>query len=180
MTAPISNSCILNSRSRSGIEMTQSPHMIGVLMRGRPRKAVLVRHRAAAILVTFMLGTTSWGQDLSTLYQPSRFVPPEVILIPVSFNSKTEANRWRLVYRNGLHGAHAPTLLTETRIVPSGAITWRITRTHNAPCVERTGSACPDMLQILSVPDGYIAVPDRVWVEEGDGVQVLIIPNQIG
>lgn len=62
----------------------------------------------------------------------------------------------------------------------NAVISWEIIRTRNNACVEETGSACPDMLRILSVPEGYMAVPESAWVDEGSGLEILIVPNGIG
>lgn len=140
-----------------------------------------------SILIT--MGTPSFAQDELKLYLEPRFIPPEAVLIPIQSDGHSESRRWRLSYHNRLTGSETPDSLIETRVVllnndngrPSfGIVSWKIVRTRNDQCVQATGSSCPDMIHVLTVPEGYLAIPDDAWVDEGDTLQILIVPNRIG
>lgn len=145
--------------------------------------------RVVACLLLAAVGGPSTAQDVSTAFLAPRFVAPEAILIPIGSPQQPTALSWRLAYHNGLRGPDAPDVLVEKRDVlvrgddgrpATGVISWKIIRTRNDTCLAATGSACPDMLQIMSLPKGYMAVPESVWVEEGDGFQIHIVPNGVG
>lgn len=135
------------------------------------------------------IGTPSFAQDELKMYLEPRFTPPEALLIPVHSEGQAGSRKWRLSYHNGLTSSDTPDTMIETRVVPLntddgrpsfGIISWKIIRTRNDLCVQTTGSSCPDMIQVLTVPEGYLAIPDGASVNEGDTFQILIVANRIG
>ena len=52
-------------------------------------------------------------------------------------------------------------------------ITWEITHTPNSGCGEN--EKCPDIIHVLDWPEGYIAIPERTEVDEGQTMRILIV-----
>ncbi len=118
-----------------------------------------------ASLIVFL--TPAAAQD----FAPTRSVLPEVMLI-----RSLQQTGWVLSYTNQLSSAGSPDAEVQTRELPEGIVSWRISRSRNNGCLP---SPCPDSLQILSVPDGYIAVPQAAEVDEEKNVTILIVPNNL-
>lgn len=111
---------------------------------------------------------------------------PEVVLVPIRKGSvRNQTGGWVLIYRNFVRDAEATRLDVRSRRVGlpglshEGVITWEITHTLNAKCIDVEGG-CPDQIRVLSVPEGYMAVPESAQVEEREGLRILIIPIVIG
>lgn len=112
---------------------------------------------------------------------------PEAILLPLKHEGKLAAGGgWVLSYRNGLTGTDQPEREAQSRYVThsdrantptTSLISWEITRTPNNLCPE---AACPDMIRIIAVPDGFIAIPESAWIEEGETLRTYIVPAGIG
>lgn len=113
---------------------------------------------------------------------------PEILFLPIS-GQLDEAVGWRISYRNGYSGADAPVRVINSRAIvylnqdgkkATASVTWQIERTTNSACIPVTGHLCPDMIKILSVPPGYIAVPESAVVKEGSAIEIHIVPNVFG
>ena len=115
---------------------------------------------------------------------------PESILIPLSHNGQKMPNGgWILSYRNGLQGPEAPDREVQIREVTFGdgalasissEISWEILRIRNDECVEDGEDPCPDRIRVLSVPEGFMAVPEDIWIGEGRSIRIFIVPEGIG
>ena len=115
---------------------------------------------------------------------------PESILVPLSYSGEKMPNGgWILSYRNGLQGPEAPDREVQIREVTFGdggqnsitsEISWEILRTRNDACADDEGATCPDRLRVLTIPEGFMAVPASVWVDEGRAVRIFIVPVGIG
>ena len=112
---------------------------------------------------------------------------PESIIIPIQ-NARTQkgSDGWVLVYRNLVRSAQTPNtdLRFQSVKVPGtlrdGVIKWEILHTENEECLETVEVGCPDLIRILSVPEGYIAIPESAQVNERDGLRIFIVPLLIG
>jgi hypothetical protein len=143
----------------------------------------------ASILIV-AIPAKPFGQELPSQFAGPRFAPPETMLVPMNSSAQsTSPSGWQLLYKNGLHGPEDPVLVTETRTVTlgvtngrttTGLISWQIFRTRNDTCAGATTRQCPDRFQVLSVPEGFIALPESAWVEEGEGLRVFIVPAGFG
>lgn len=95
-------------------------------------------------------------------------------------------NGWILKYHNRM------TQVTESLedvpiVLPDGTpfkLTWTIISTPNFPCSnmekeERrlAPEMCADTLTVNELPEGYIAIPQSVTVNEGGNAEILIIPG---
>lgn len=66
---------------------------------------------------------------------------------------------------------------TETSFMLSDGgidVTVNIVHTADGSCGR---PSCPDNLLVLSVTEGFVAVPTEVTVEEGTGATILIVPE---
>ncbi len=153
--------------------------------KGTPTSRTFVKVCVVLCQVICLAGPPSHAQQTATSFLPVRYAPPDVILVPLP----EPQLGWRLTYRNRLQGADAADTETETRTIRvrgtddthvASTISWRLTRTPNAECLAETGTPCPDKLEILTVPDGFAAFPKSMWVREGAGMEVFIVPNGIG
>jgi hypothetical protein len=124
------------------------------------------------------------AQD-SQLVLRSHVTIPEVLLIAIRPDSTSQNVGWILSYRNALSAPDTPASETGTRVVevigPDGQsvtarLVWHITRTRNDACLPLDGHACPDILRVLSVPEGFAAFPERAEVAEGGTVRLYIVP----
>lgn len=130
------------------------------------------------------------AQDHLHDFAAPAFELPETILVPIRFEGAIAPQAgWVLTYRNDLRGAKTPDREIEARRVRSpgpdsdsidGLISWEIVRTRNDSCSSRTNGPCPDTIRVLSVPDGFIAVPEALSVEEGAVLKIHIVPAGIG
>jgi len=159
-----------------------------VALKGTISGASKRRWQSSAMLVLAFFATPATAQEGVTFWQP-RYEAPEAILLPLNPGSDGAVQSWRLSYRNGLRGSSSPDTDIETRIVEirtaEGAfaralISWRIERTHNDNCVSVLGSGCPDKIRILTWPEGYGAFPESASVEEGQSLEIYIVPNGVG
>ncbi len=62
----------------------------------------------------------------------------------------------------------------------NASISWEIVRTRNDICIQADSGPCPDRIRVLSVPDGFQAVPSSGWVDEGMIISIHIVPALIG
>ena len=100
-----------------------------------------------------------------------RRVLPEVMVLPAA------GEGWVLSYRNGLSGAERPDREVGRReVAPGEWIVWEIARTANDACAP----ACPDLIRVLSVPEGFAAWPVGAEVPEGAGLTIVIRPPLLG
>ena len=115
---------------------------------------------------------------------------PEAILIPMKVDGKPMANGgWILTFRNGFRGPDAADREIQVRRVTyddhleeqvTASVSWEIVRTRNNLCTGQATYPCPDRLRVLAVPEGFVAVPESIWVEEGTSTMIRIIPAGIG
>ena len=108
---------------------------------------------------------------------------PAVVIIPIRQDSQPfTGGGWILVYRNLERPAQTPSVGHHSQSVylpgmlAEGLITWEITHTQNEKCSSSTGGPCPDLIYILSVPDGFVAVPESAQVDERDGLRIFVVP----
>ena len=146
---------------------------------------------ALATMALLLLVGVSWAQevpelDLSTPSGRLSTGIPAAILIPIRNESLPNSNGgWVLVYRNLVRGAQTPNADIHSRSVDvpgsmkEAVITWEITHTVNNKCTDAV-EGCPDQIRVLSVPEGYVAVPQSAQVNEREGLRVLIIPIVVG
>lgn len=144
---------------------------------------------AAWILSQSLAGPASaQGNDVTVgIPIPSHF--PEAILVPIrSSIDPGGTGGWILTFRNQLSGPDTPDREVETRTITTAGtggapvvavIAWAITRTRNDRCAQQTGKGCPDTIEILSVPAGFIAVPKSATVEEQAVQRIFIVPEGI-
>lgn len=112
---------------------------------------------------------------------------PQVMLLP--FPGRDGAfgpTGWVLIYRNTLSTHDTSATETGTRTIelagPAGmpqiaTITWQIAHTANNRCAAPGHTGCPDTLRILSVPEGFVAVPRSAIVQEHAVQRVFIVPE---
>ncbi len=149
------------------------------------------KHLMAVACGAFMV-TASAGssQQAKTPYEGKHEGFPEVMLAPMKVNGSpaTEAG-WILFYRNTLAGPKVPDVEIQKRNVTharvggqqeTASISWEIVRTRNDICIQAGSGPCPDRIQVLSVPDGFQAVPSSGWVDEGMIISIHIVPALIG
>lgn len=115
---------------------------------------------------------------------------PEAILVPKRLDGQILINGgWSLIFRNAKRGPKAPDHEVQSRMVAvKGAgnntafqlISWEITRTQNNRCPSHDRLPCPDEIRVLALPEGFMAVPRRAWVEEGQTLHIHIVPDGIG
>ena len=143
----------------------------------------------AAIALTTATNASS-ADDAYAPVSAIRTVSPETILVPLKVNGSLGADGgWILTYSNALSDTDVPDREVQSRRVTfvdhtgsgvSSLISWEITRTQNNKCATHALKLCPDMLRVLKLPDGFLAVPESVWVDEGSSVRVKIVPAVIG
>lgn len=86
---------------------------------------------------------------------------------------------WVLTYSNGL----TPSGESQNGQIIAGenGISWMFERTPNAPCGvygSFNGQEEPSADTIFVIPpDGYIAAPDVVTINEGDSTEIFIVPE---
>ena len=147
----------------------------------------LARLLGISVVVTFAANLCFADNGWWSVPTPKRSLP-ESMLIPLSYDGTAiPTGGWVLIYRNGLQGPDVADREIQIRHVassegsqPTGVISWEIWRTRNDQCPNHGTGLCPDRLRILSVPDGYIALPGTIWVEEGKSIRVLFVPDVIG
>ena len=149
-----------------------------------PRLGASLLAACAAIAVTT---TECTAQDMPTPFA-KRHTAPEAILVPMALDGRASGHvGWILSYRNNLRGSDAPNREIQTRQVTTsdqnegttlGSISWEITRTQNNVCPDWQQARCPDQIRVLSVPDGFMAVPEQTWIREGSGLRIYIV--QVG
>lgn len=156
-----------------------------------PLKAVLSPH-VLAVACGAVLAITSAlpAQQAPIPYDQQQDVFPEVILAPMQVNGIAEIGAgWILIYRNTLAGPSAPEIEVQTRNVPlaergkrqeSASISWEIVRTRNDICTEAGAGPCPDRIRVMSVPEGFLAIPEQAWVDEGTIMSIRIVPALLG
>jgi hypothetical protein len=111
-----------------------------------------------------------------------RLTLPETMLLPFAPVAAGSAQiGWIVVHQNTATGPHAPRSERVFRSVnlddgTEGHIAIRVERTRNDACRSDVGGGCPDLLRILSLPPGFMAVPDRMTVEEGATRRILVVP----
>lgn len=145
-----------------------------------------------AAAVPFMIASVSVAQEVPELDlsipagRLSKGVPDSVI-IPTGNNEDQASNSgWVLVYRNLVTSTATPNSDVRSKPVklPNsktlGVITWEIIHTENRNCLREVYYGCPDQIEILSVPEGYMAVPERAEVAEREGLKIYIVPILIG
>lgn len=152
----------------------------------------IARHRRWSLAAAWILSQSLAGPAPAQRHDVHFGIPvphslPDVILVPIRSNiDPGTSGGWILTFRNQLSGPGTPDRDIETRIVTVAgadgapvvaAITWAITRTRNDRCAQQTGKGCPDLLQILSVPEGFVAVPKSAIVEEQAGQRIFIVPQ---
>ena len=130
------------------------------------------------------------SQQAKTPYEGQRDVFPEVILAPMQASgSKAIDGRWILIFRNSLAGPNVPDVEIQEREVTfarnggqpeTATISWEIVRTRNDICIQAGSGPCPDEIRVLSVPEGFQAVPPSAWVGEGTIESIRIVPVLIG
>jgi hypothetical protein len=61
---------------------------------------------------------------------------------------------------------------TEARTIPTaiGPVGVTLNHTWNGACVP----PCPDLIEIVSLPDGYVAVPSSIEIPEGSDTDIRI------
>jgi len=144
---------------------------------------------AAALVLAALCQAGHAQQHQPALAAPAHTVP-EAIVLPIRFDGTlSRPTGWVLSYRNGLLGAEAPDREVGSRRVAvqgpkggqaDGVVSWEIVRTRNDGCASSTGGPCPDIIRVLAVPDGFMAVPAELSVEEGATRRILIVPAGIG
>ena len=113
---------------------------------------------------------------------PEVFVHPNTVL---NASGKSVTVGWTLLYVNQ-NTFEAETGDSVEVVTPSGEtarIAWTYDRTDNAPCVGEEAAPeedCADTITITVTPPGFIAIPDVETVNEGDRLEVLIVPEVMG
>lgn len=139
-----------------------------------------------ALAVCTLPGLSVAGEHAAAFGIPAPAHLPEAILIPIRSQLSPGVPGWILTFRNTRRGPDAPDRETGARDVtatgPDGVpvaatIAWEILRTRNDRCSDHPAKDCPDTLRILSVPDGFIAVPKSAIVEEDGVLRVFIVPQ---
>lgn len=156
----------------------------------RPVAKHAKRLQAVACAAILTSANAAASQQATTHYAGQRNVLPEVILAPMQVNAEHRAGRgWMLIYRNTLSGPETPDVALQSRRVvlaglhgPQHAATvfWEILRTPNVNCRNGGAGPCPDRIRVLSVPEGFQAVPEAAWVNEGTVLTIRIIPVLLG
>ena len=123
-------------------------------------------------------------QSLSILFGRPSVAIPETLLIPIrSRGAENASTGWMLVYRNFETSAKAPKMRTYDRTVSlpgrgrSGKIVWEIINTVNASCTSYSGGPCPDIIRVVIVPEGYIALPQSAVVDERESIRIMVVPS---
>lgn len=139
-----------------------------------------------AAFATLVLTATAGVAQSKSTPPIKRHTVPEVLLVPIALDGVPAGHGgWILSYRNTLTGLESPEREIQTRQVPlsnhrEGAnlrsIAWEITRTRNNDCVDWRQTRCQDQIRVLSVPDGFMAVPNQAWIREGAGLRIYIVP----
>ena len=152
-------------------------------------KAPIIR-RFITSIVLVVAANVGAAQDAWSPVPAEQASPPEAMLLPTKIDGRVMAGGgWVLSYRNGLRGSDFPDREVEIRNVTfrdhtgeqiSATVSWEITRTQNNRCADHAEELCPDMLKMQLVPDGFIAVPESVWINEGASTRILIVPAGIG
>lgn len=146
--------------------------------------------RSLTAIVLAVAANTSAADDAWSPIPAKPAALPEAMLLPMTVEGRTiGGGGWILTYRNDLRGSEIPDREVESRTVTfhsqtgkqvSATVSWEITRTQNNQCADRRKAMCPDILRVLIVPDGFIAVPQSVVANEQTSVRVLIVPAGIG
>lgn len=115
---------------------------------------------------------------------------PEAILIPMKHNDQfLVGGGWVLSYVNKPTSPDVPEQELQSRRVTysdssnsqiSASISWEIRRTRNNLCEGRGQTGCADMIRVLTVPDGFIAIPTEAWIGEGTALRLYIVPAELG
>ena len=170
--------------------MSSNPRRPQPMHRIRP-KTKLPRHLLAMACGTFMAmaGSVS-SQQVGTQNYGQREVLTEVILAPMRVNNGPAAVRgWILIYRNTLTGPEVPNVDFQVRNVfqpgirgphNSATISWEILRTPNDTCTQAGAGPCPDRIRVLSVPEGFQAIPESAWIDEGAIMSIRVVPTLLG
>lgn len=151
-------------------------------------KAPIIRHLLTSFVLIVAANVVA-AQEAWSPVPTEQANLPEVILLPMKIDGRTMAGGgWSLSYRNGLRGSDFPDHEAESRNVTfrdhngkevSTTVSWEIVRTQNNQCADRAKELCPDLIRMLSVPNGFVAVPESAWVNEGSSFRILIVPAGI-
>ncbi len=142
------------------------------------------------ICTAIAFGLTSQSLQAEEPYDtPVPFIP-ETFVAPIK-NSGGSAKSlgWVLIYRNQLTMPKSSIRDVQSQTVRvggvsgnpiEGTISWRIQHSENSSCNDLEGGPCPDSIQVLSVPEGFIAVPDSALVSESEKLLIYIVRAEIG
>ena len=145
---------------------------------------------AAALVAGLIAAAPAIAEDWQPVINPGPAATlPEAILVPILWDGSPVPNGgWILTYRNALTGSEVALRDVESREVSvrdlagdtlRARISWEITRTPNSSCAAADLGPCPDQIRVLSVPDGFLAVPDAAVVDEGAALRIYIVPAAI-
>lgn len=96
--------------------------------------------------------------------------PPEVVWTPTP---EVEEQLGYLEYSNRMtHGGEADVWVEQEFYSSEGPITIRVKSTWNRAC-QPQGFLCPDEIEVISVPEGWIAYPSSAIVDEEDQLSLL-------
>ncbi len=160
------------------------------LLQIRSRAKLPKRLMAVACGAFMMTASAVSSQQAKTPYEGQREVIPEVMLAPMQVKGRPAIEGgWVLFYRNTLSGPKVPDVEIQKRNVTHARIggqqetvfiSWEIVRTRNDLCIKAGSGPCPDRIRVLSVPEGFQAVPSSAWVDEGTIISIHIVPALIG
>lgn len=125
------------------------------------------------------------AQEYVSPYPRPHVSLPETILVPIRNERGSQTGGgWMLTYRNCYSSPDVPAREVHSRTVTwkaqartiGGSVSWEIIRTPNNECTDYSGGPCPDTIRILSVPQGFVAVPNIERVNEGENRIIYIVP----
>ena len=140
----------------------------------------------AAFMAVLVATTSADAQADFNAPGHQRTILPESMLLSIRVEGAASPTGWILSHRNSLSGANIPDHETQSRTVVldpetegTGRIVWTINRTRNNRCPEKFPTSCPDHIRIIMVPNGFIAVPEEAWINEGEVLSIYIVPAGI-
>ena len=137
------------------------------------------------LVLTVLLATATPAAAQTDFVPPGiqRTAPHESMLLRIRVDGAASPAGWIISHRNGLSGPDTPDHETQSQTVElasetadSGLIVWTITRTRNDRCEAHQDAPCPDLIRIVRVPDGFMAVPQEAWAGEGEVLEIYIVP----
>lgn len=148
-----------------------------------------VYFQVASVAIVFLAGEMQAQESPLGVIAPSVELP-ETILVPMRSDGRIlPYGGWELVFRNMRRGLNAPIEQIESTSVSYkdsngddvvDHIVWEILRTANSPCEAKGGNPCPDTITVISIPEGFLAVPESARVNEGSFAKILIFRDVTG